>query len=96
MIFTQENSSANIYLFILNNSSTRKRCITCSKLTIRSPQRHSTVFIVNFEHTSYLFTPFSSVSTVGFEQVNVCWVSPYQFINVELLTAQLLIDVQKS
>ena len=27
---------------------------------------------------------FSSVSTVGFEQVNVCWVPPYQFINVKI------------
>ena len=31
--------------------------------------RRSCVFIVNFEHISHLFT---SVSTVDFEQVNVC------------------------
>ena len=31
--------------------------------------RRSWVFIVNFEHISHLFT---SVSTVDFEQVNVC------------------------
>ena len=42
-----------------------------------------TAFIVNFEHILYHFTPFSSVSTVGFEQANVCWVPPFQFINVE-------------
>ena len=36
-----------------------------------SPQRRSTVFIVNFEHISYFFPPFSNVSIVGFEQVNV-------------------------
>ena len=53
------------------NSNTRKRCEICSKLTIKSPQQLSTVFIVNFEHISYLFTPFSTVSTVGFEQ-DVC------------------------
>ena len=51
------------------NSNTRKRCEICSKLTIKSPQQLSTVFI---EHISYLFTPFSTVSTVGFEQVDVC------------------------
>ena len=73
-IYTGKNSSKNIYLFLVNNSNTRKRCEICSKLTIKSPQRRSTVFIVNFEHISHLFTPFSSVSTVGFEQVNVCWV----------------------
>ena len=84
MIFTQEkNSSTNIFLFIVNNRNTRKRCEICSKLTIKTPQRRSTVFIVNFEHISYLHL-FSSVSTVGFEQVNVCWVPPYQFINVDI------------
>ena len=43
-----------------------------------------TVFTVSFRHISYLFTPFSSVYTVGLEQVNVCWVPPFQFINVEI------------
>ena len=64
-IYTGKNSSTNIYLFTVNNSNTRKRCEICSKLTIKSPQRRSTVFIVNFEQISYLFTPFSSVSTVA-------------------------------
>ena len=49
-----KNSPTNI----VNNSNTRKRCEICSKLTIKSPQRRSTVFIVNFEHISYLLTPF--------------------------------------
>ena len=71
----------------MNNSNTRKRREICSKLVIMSPQRRSTVFIVNFEYISYLFTLFSSVSTVGFEQLNVFWVPLYQFINVGLLTA---------
>ena len=66
-IYTGRNSSKNIYLFIVNNCNTRKGCEICSKLTIKSPERRSTVFIVNFEHISYLFTPFSSVSSVGFE-----------------------------
>ena len=83
-IYTGENSWASIYLFIVNNSNTKKRSEICSKLTIKSPQRRFTVFIVNFEHISYLFTPFSSVSTVCFEQVNVCWVPSYQFIDVEI------------
>ena len=83
-IYTGKNSSTNIYLFRVNNSNTRKRREICWKLTIMSLQRRSTVFIVNFEYISYLFTRFSSVSTVTFEQLNVCWVPLYQFINVEI------------
>ena len=63
---------ANIYVLKVNNRNTRKRCEICSKLTIKIPeQRHwrrSTVFTVNLEHVSHLF---SSVSIVDFEQVNV-------------------------
>ena len=47
-------------------------CETCSKLTIKTPERRqrrrSGVFIVNFEH---IFTPFPSFFIVDFEQVNV-------------------------
>ena len=82
-IYTGKNFSTNIYLFIVNNGNTRKRCEICLKLTIKSSQQHSTVFIVNVKHVSYLFTPFSSISTVGFEQVNVWWVPPYRFITAE-------------
>ena len=80
-IYTGKNSSTNIYLFKVNKSNTRKRREICLKLTIMSLQRRSTVFI---EYISYLFIPFSSLSTVGFEQVNVSWVALYQFINVEI------------
>ena len=62
-----------------------------------SPQRRSNVFIVNFEHISYLFLPFSNVSIVGFEQVNVLLsptLSIYEGWNYLLL--QVLTDVQKS
>ena len=30
---------ANIYLFKVNNRNTRKRCKTCSKFTIKTPER---------------------------------------------------------
>ena len=76
-IYRGRNSLANIYLSILNNSNTTKRCEICLKLTTKSRQRRSTVFIVNFEHISYFFTPFSRVPTVDFDQVNVYWVSHY-------------------
>ena len=83
-IYTGKKSATNIYLFRVNNSNTRKMREICSKFGIMSLQRHSTVFIVNFEYISNLFIPFSSVSTVGFEQANVFWVPLYQFINVEI------------
>ena len=57
-IYRRKNSPKNIYLFIVNNSNTRKRCETCSKLTIKTRERCSTVSIVSFEHISYLFLMF--------------------------------------
>ena len=64
-------------MFKVKNRNTRKRCGICSKLTIKTPERRqwrsSGVFIVNLEHS----TPFSSVSIVDFEQVNICWVISY-------------------
>ena len=64
-------SLANIYLFNVNKN-TRKRWENYSKLTIRTTERRrSCVFTVNF----YTFHTFSSVSIVGFEQVNISWVS---------------------
>ena len=58
----RSNYSVNIFVFKLNNKNTRKRCETCSKVTIQTPVppqcRCSRVFIVNFEHTSQLFLAF--------------------------------------
>ena len=52
----------NIYLFKVNNRSTRKRCEICSKLTIEIPERRqwrlSGIFIVNFENISHLLLVF--------------------------------------
>ena len=56
------------------NGRNRKRFEICSKLTIKTRERRhwhlSGFFIVNSEHISL----FSSVSKVGFEQVNISWV----------------------
>ena len=45
-----------IYLLKVSNRNTRTRCKICSKLTIKTSERHhwrcSGVFIVNFEHIS--------------------------------------------
>ena len=53
---------ANNYLFKVNNREARKKCEICSEVTIKTPEWrhwcHSGVFIVNFEHISYLFLVF--------------------------------------
>ena len=56
-----------------NNRNTRTRCEICSKLPIKTLERQwclSVVFIINYEHISYLFF---SVSIVNFVQVNASW-----------------------
>ena len=69
------HSPAGIYLLKVNNRNTRTRCEICSKLTIKTLERchwrSFGVFIVNFEHISYLF---SSVFIVKFEHVIAGWV----------------------
>ena len=80
-IYSIKNSPKNNHLFIVNNSYARKRCVICSKLTLKTQEWRSTVFIVNFED---IFTPFSSVSIVDFKQVIVCWVPSNQFRNVKI------------
>ena len=54
-LFRDNNKPANIYLFKVNNRSSRNRCETTSKLTIKTPERRlrrSGVFIVNFEQVN--------------------------------------------
>ena len=51
-----------IYLFKVNNRNNRTRSEICSKLTIKTPERHywrrSGVFIINFEHILHLVLAF--------------------------------------
>ena len=61
-----------IYLLKFNNRNTRTRCEICSKLTIKTPERRSGVFIVNFEHVSHLVIVFLLLI---FEHVIANWVS---------------------
>ena len=52
------SNSPVIYLLKVKNRNFRTRCEICSKLTIKIPERRqwrrSGIFIVNFEHISYL------------------------------------------
>ena len=65
---------AGIYLFEINNRNTKTMCETCSKLTIKIPERRqwcrSGVFIVNFEHIPHFVLVFLLLT---FEQVNAGW-----------------------
>ena len=67
-----QNFIANFYLFKVNNKDTRETCKTCSKLTLKTPERRhwnrSGVFIVNFEHISHLFLVFLLFIS--------CWIKP--------------------
>ena len=51
-----------IYLLKVGNRNTRTRCEICSKLKIKTPERHhwhlSGIFILNFEHISHLVLVF--------------------------------------
>ena len=58
----------NIYLFDVNNRYTRKRSVVYSVLKIKRNWHRSGVLVAIWTY----FTPFSSVSIINFEQVNVC------------------------
>ena len=47
-------SPQQLYLLKANDWDTRKRCEIYLKLKKKTEQRHSSVFIVNFKHTSHL------------------------------------------
>ena len=57
----QYNRAGN-YMLKVKSRNTRTRCETCSKLTIKIPERRhwrrSRIFIVNFEHVSHLVLMF--------------------------------------
>ena len=44
-----------LYLAV-NNRYTRKRSEVCSKLTVKTVERQSGIFLINFEHISHLFS----------------------------------------
>ena len=64
---------AGNYMFKVNNRNTRTKCEICSKLTIKVPERHQASFWCLYCWLWTYFTPYSSVSTVNFEQVNAGW-----------------------
>ena len=52
IVSEQLTSPANSYLFKVNNRNTRTRCEICSKLTVKTPERRSSVSIVDFEQVN--------------------------------------------
>ena len=57
----------------VDHRNTRKRCETCSKLTIKTGIMSLTSFWWLYCQLWKYFTSFSRVPIVYFEQVNVCW-----------------------
>ena len=53
--FALPNNPADIYLLIVNNRNTRTRCVICSKLTIKTPERRqaSLLLTLNISHTLF-------------------------------------------
>ena len=72
-ILRQENNSANIYLFKLNNRNTRKKVWYLFKFNDNITRK--TPFWCFYCWFWTYFTPFSSVSIVDSEQVNISWES---------------------
>ena len=64
-----EVPSTDFYSFKVNNRNTGKRCEMCSKLTVKTPERHRWrcfgVSIINFEHILILFYCFYCWFWVG-------------------------------
>ena len=93
---------ANICLFKFNNKNIRKRCETCSKLTMKRSERRLT-YLIPFDVLKYFwtyFTPFSTVSVVDFEQVNISCDVPFismlfQYPAKLLLSQHLLFSGQQ-
>ena len=61
---------ARICLFKVNSGNTKTMCKICSKFTIKTLERQSGIFIVDFEQIS---SHSSGVSIVDFEQLNATW-----------------------
>ena len=65
---------AKIYLFKVKNRNIRKSCEICSKLITKTSERP-------YRHMFTCFALFSSVFIDCFQQVNVCWLCLYLFLN---------------
>ena len=61
-----------LYLFKVSNRNFNKRCEICSKLTIKTPM---TSFWCYYCWLWTYIIPFSIVSIVDFERVNISWVT---------------------
>ena len=56
IIFTQERAQRQTFTYLKSTIETlKKKCENYSKLTIKTPERLSTLLIVNFGHNSLLF-----------------------------------------
>ena len=83
-----KKASAHLRLWVIIFTQERSPRQTCTYLkstieTLNSKDNGTTFYCIYYKLWA-CFKPFSSVSAVDFEQVNICWVPPYQFINAEI------------
>ena len=74
------------HLFIFTHEAGSRQGFTYSKSvieTLNSKDTRTTIYCIYCKPFTY-FLPFSKVSALDFEQVNVRWVPPYQFKNAEI------------
>ena len=71
-----QESSVDNYMVKFNNRNNRKRREICSKLTINTPERRTSItsFSCLYWGLWIYFTSCSSVFIVNFEQVNAGWI----------------------
>ena len=71
--------TANIYSLKFNIRNTRKRCETCSKLTIKTPE-HFRGFLIDYVHVTLFIVASSSqkpILLVGIKENNVISTNPF-------------------
>ena len=94
-----QNPAEN-YLLKVNNRNTRTRCEICSKLTIKTLERRSTLlasFWCLYCQLWTYFTPSSSVFIVNFEQANFSWGEiPQKFLWMLATESKKLVDQFRS
>ena len=56
--YTRKSSPTIIYLFNVNNTNTRQNSKICSKLTLKTLERRSTLFNVDVEYISHFLLLF--------------------------------------
>ena len=75
-------------MFKVNNRNTRIRCEICSKLTIKTPERRSYIFVSGFEmfderiirkRKKHVYTVTNTPKTVQYTILTMLMINPYSW-----------------